>query len=80
MPKRKMTSGVLARDRKNNDSTIVFFARLRRDQVEQFHGFWTVATAVDNIEAREFTEDEWKYIYDMKPPRRGTAFEVEIEL
>ncbi len=79
MPKRKMTTGVLARDTEDEGSGIVFFIGLKRNQVRRGRGFWRTTNGVIKTKTRDFTED-WKKDYDLKPPRRGTAFEVEIEL
>ena len=78
MPKRKMTSGVLARD-KNGD--IVFFNGQRRKDVELMaDGLWTWRKTSSIGDLTEFTPEDWKKTYDLKPPRRGSVFEVEIEL
>ncbi len=78
MPKQKMTSGVLCRD-KDDDGEIVFFPGLRRRDVRSVgRGYWEWKKGY--IEYTEFSLEDWKKTYDMKPPRRGTAFEVEIEL
>ena len=79
MPKQKMTTGVLARD-KDKVGEIVFCAGGRRKDVRlTSSGFWAWKTDFSKPYT-EFSPDEWEKNYDLKPPRKGTAFEVEIEL
>ncbi len=80
MPKRKMTAGVLGRDKNEDDGYIAFYKGLRREDVKLTdNGFW-VRKKGHTDDYTEFTPEDWKKTYDLKPPRRGTAFEVEIEL
>ena len=79
MPKREMTSGMLTRDKGVLGGSITFFSGLKRRDVKfDPDGYWLWKGVLPRFE--EFTLEDWKKNYDLKPPRCGTAFEVEIEL
>jgi len=82
MAKAKMVSGVLARDNRKNgeECVVVFFPGVKREEISSAVGFWDTSNdnACDGL--REWTPEEWREEYDLPLPRKGRAFEVEIEL
>lgn len=78
----KMTKGVLARDT-DDRGLVAFFPGLTRNEVcfYPFTGEWDVPVGGKYREAiHDWVPEEWKEQYDMPLPRKGRAFEAEIEL
>ena len=74
-----MEDGVLTRDKAALGGSITFFFGLKRRDVKfDPDGYWLWKGVLPRF--IEFTEAEWRETYDLKPPRRGTAFEAQVEL
>lgn len=79
MAKVKYTSGVLCRD-KGGAGFIGFFAELLRDGAwKGDSGFWWGLGWAARPQY-SWTLAEWKATYDLAPPRKGQAFECEVQL
>ncbi len=79
MPKRKMKTGMLCRDSIRESGLVVFFSDVKRQDIQKdFSGLWNLK-GIGPL-ATTFTETKWGENYDLKPPKHGSAFEVEIEL
>ena len=83
----KMTSGILARDRYDDSfdkgRCIVFFPAAKRGDVGlSSAGTWDWLSSVGGPDSQSWTPDEWAAQVNAKfaLPRRGTAFEIELEL
>ena len=74
-----MEDGIMTRDKAALGSWITFFFGLKRRDVElNPDGYWLWKGVCSR--RVEFSSEDWAKTYDLKPPRRGSAFEVEIEL
>ncbi len=88
---KKMVSGVLCKDRRNKimDRPIVFFGTSRAHVQLLGSMYWTAAPFKTRPRTvRQWTAEDFAEEYDLrdengkpcKPPRAGTAFEVDLEL
>lgn len=78
--RRKYTSGVLCRDGAGG-ALIVFFSSQKRDGVyfNSANQMWW-SEDIEGPVAKEWTPKEWKATYKLTPPRKGQAFECDVEL
>ncbi len=93
MAKTKMVDGVLCKDKQEvSAKTLVFFPGLHRGDVGLGIGglldFWDKKPGSPGSRWKAWTPEKFTEKYDLrdsnnkpcKPPRAGTAFEVELEL
>jgi hypothetical protein len=76
----KLIDGMLCRDTIAHGGIIVFFKTLDKNALDlSDDGIWGTST-INNINFKEWTLEQWKATYDLKPPAPGKCFAVEIEL
>jgi len=77
----KMTKGVLARDG-DEDSNVIFFPNADKKAIRKNHSTkrWYNEKRIGVKPYHEWPPIKWKAEYDLPMPRKGMAFEAEIEL